>query len=113
MGIVSGVDGSSRNVGHLTRAEDAVFIAHPLLGAAIDDVDDFLPMRVVVKRVAMAGVHVGSHQEELLSGNGVRAAEPFIVCPRVRLPLGVLNLNETTIGWILAHGLDFHTREVE
>jgi hypothetical protein len=24
-----------------------------------------------------------------------------------------LNLNETTIGWILAHGLDFHTREVE
>ena len=55
MGVVGAVDGSGGDVGHFTGGEDAFFFADPLFGAAVEDVDDFFAMGVVVEGVAVAG----------------------------------------------------------
>ena len=84
-GIEGGVHDASGQVGDFAGAEDAVFIADPLLGAARDDVDDFLAVRMAVEGVTVAGRHGGADHEELFRGDEIGAAQPFIVGPRVGL----------------------------
>ena len=100
MGIVGAVDGSSGNVGHFTSGEEALFGADPLLCATVKNVNDLLPVRVVMKRVAMTGGHVGADQEEFFSRDEVRAAEPFVVSPGVDFTGGVVDLDKAVGGRI-------------
>ena len=98
VGIVGGVHGARRDVRHLTGTEDAIVVADPLFGAAVEHVDDFLAVRVVVKRVAVQRVHVRAHEEEFLGGDEVGAAEPLVVGPGVGFAEGVGDLDEAAVG---------------
>lgn len=100
--VVGAVDRAGRNVGDFARAEDAVVGADPLFGATGDHVDDLLPVRMQVERVAVVRRHVRAHEQELLSGDQVGAAEPLIVCPSIGFTGGLGEQDETTIGGV--HG---------
>ena len=76
MGIVGAMNGAGGDVCHLAGGEDAFFLPHPLFGPAIEDINDFLPVRVVVERVAVTRGHVCADEEELFRCDKVRAAEP-------------------------------------
>lgn len=83
MGVVGAVDGSGGDVGHFTGGEDAFFFADPLFGAAVEDVDDFLAMGVVVERVAVAWGHVGADEEEFFGVDEIGSAKPLVVGPGI------------------------------
>ena len=55
--IVRPVAFAHRDEGHFAGAEDSVRSADPLLGASGDDVDEFLARGMVVKWVAVPGLH--------------------------------------------------------
>ncbi len=103
MRVVGAVDGSGGDVGHFAGGEDAFFFADPLFGAAVEDVDDFLAMGVVVEGVAVAGGHVGADEEEFFGVDEIRAAEPFVVGPGIDFAGGVVDLDEA-IGGGVGHG---------
>jgi hypothetical protein len=84
-GIEGRVDDPGGQVGDLAGAEDPEFFADPLLGAAGDDVDDLLAVRMEMEGVAVARRHRGPDHQQFLRGHQVRAAEPFVVRPRVGL----------------------------
>lgn len=100
MGIIGAVDGSSGNVSHFTCGEDALFGADPLLCATVKNVNDLLPVWVVMKGVTMPRGHVGADQEEFFSRDEVRAAEPFVVSPGVDFTGGVVDLDKAVGGGI-------------
>lgn len=103
VGVVGAVDGAGGDVGHFTCGKEAFFFAHPLFGAAIEDVDDFFPMGVVVERVAVAWGHVGADEEELFCVDEIGTAEPFVVGPGVDFADGVVDFDEA-IGGGVGHG---------
>ena len=70
-------------------------VAHPLLGAAVDHINNFLAVRVKVKRVAMPRIHVGTHEQEFLGGHKIGSAEPLVIGPSVGLTKSVGDLDET------------------
>ncbi len=74
MRIVRCVHDTRRDVRHFSGAEDAAFISHPLFCPAMDHVDDFLPMRVKMKRVAMHGGHVRTDKQQLFRLDEIWAA---------------------------------------
>jgi len=83
-----------RDVRDFAGVEDAELITDPLLGPAVDHVNDLLAMRMVVKRVTMHRVHVRAHEQKLFSGHEIGPAEPFVVGPRVCFTNGFRDLNE-------------------
>lgn len=98
MGVVGAVDGSGGDVSHFACGKNAFFLADPLFSAAIEDIDDFLTMRVVVEGMAVARGHVGADQKEFFGVDEVRAAEPFVVCPGIDFAGGVVDLDEAICG---------------
>ena len=68
--------------GHVARAEDALFLAYPLLGFTTDDIDDFFARRVAVKRMIATRLHVGPHQHEVLVVDNIAPAKPLFERPR-------------------------------
>ena len=76
----------------------------PLLGAAGDDVDDLLPVRVPVERVTMVRRHVGAHQQQLVGGDDIGAAEPLVVCPGIGFTQGVGEQDEAAVGGVHGRG---------
>ena len=61
--VVGAVNFALGNQYHFAGAEDSVLFADPLLGAAGQDVDDFLTRRVCVERVGAEWLHVRSDHE--------------------------------------------------
>ena len=102
MGIVGAVDGSSGNVGHFTSGEEALFGADPLLCPAIENINDFLPVRGIMEGVAVSGGHVGANKQEFFCCDEVRTAEPFVVGPGVDFAGGVVDLDKA-VGVGISH----------
>jgi hypothetical protein len=98
VGIIRGVDGAGGDVRHLTRTEDTVVVADPLLGTAVDHINNFLAVRVKVKRVAMPRIHIGAYEQKFLGGYEVGSAEPLVVGPGVGFAEGVGDLDEAAFG---------------
>jgi transposase len=71
-----------RDKRHLSRPEDAMRIPHPLFRAPGDDIDEFLPRRMRVKRMAAVRLHVRAHQQKLLVLHHIAPAQPFLQRPR-------------------------------
>ena len=104
VGIEGAVHGARRDVGDFAGVQDAVIGPDPLLGAAGDDVDDLLPVRVPVERVTMVRRHVGAHQQQLVGGDDIGAAEPLVVCPGVGFTQGVGEQDEAAVGGVHGRG---------
>lgn len=70
-------------------AEDAMLLAHPLLRAPGNNIDQFLAGRVRVKRVAATGLHIGADQKKLFIIHYIAATDPLFEGPR-RLEINFL-----------------------
>jgi ATP-dependent RNA helicase RhlE len=78
-------------------------VPHPLLCAPIDHVDDLFPMGVIMKGMAMHGVHVCPDEEELFRLDEIWTAQPLIVRPWVGFAGGVIDLDKTIGGGGVRH----------
>ena len=63
--VVNRVHDVLANEGALPRPERPLLTIHPLLGDAVDHVDDLFARRVIVELVASAGPHRDPDQREL------------------------------------------------
>ncbi len=63
--VEGGVDGALRDEDGGAGADGLLFVLQPLLGLALEDVDDFLFVRVVVEGMASAGRDGGVDEEEV------------------------------------------------
>src|SRR5258706_12254332 len=59
-----------------------MLFANPLFRLTRNNEDQFFARGMIVKGMRPKWIHVGSHQEQLLVLNYVRAAHPFLQCPR-------------------------------
>ena len=67
---------------------------HPLLGDAVDDVDDFFARRMVVEIVAGAWTHRDAHQRQQLCAGQRRFRQPPVLAPGGELHAGGLCRDE-------------------
>lgn len=98
MGIVRRVNGPRRNVCHLSGPEDSVLFANPLFSAPVHHVNDLLTVWMIMKRVAVHGIHVRANEQEFLRFDQVWPAEPLVIGPRIGLAKRVGDLDETCGG---------------
>jgi hypothetical protein len=70
-----------RDKGGVSWTEKLLLAANPLLGLSTDHVDQLFASGMPVEGMAATRIHICPHHQELLVGNDVRTADPFIECP--------------------------------
>lgn len=94
MGIERPVNDSRWDVRDLARLENAELGTHPLLSLALDDIDDLIAVRVIVKRMTPHGIHVRPDQQQFIGSHETGPAKPFVIGPRAHFADRIRNLNK-------------------
>lgn len=95
--VVSRMNHPSRNVSGIPGFQDAMFLAHPLLGLPGEHVDDLLPVGVNVEWMTMRRWHRRTNDEKLVGSHDIRPAKPFHVAPCVGFVDGIGGRNKAKI----------------